>query len=123
MLDHVSVGVSDLERATSFYDAALLALGYKRVASSKHHAAYAENDEDRTFFIQHPVDRGRATAGNGTHVCFRASSHSHVDRFHSEGIRAGGTDNGAPATRYHDNYYAAFLIDPDGNRIEAVCVS
>ncbi len=122
MLDHVSLGVSELERAISFYDAVLGSLGYKRVASSKHHAAYAENDEDRTFFIQHPVDRQASSVGNGTHVCFRAHNHAEVDRFHSEGILAGGADHGAPGTRYHDNYYAAFLLDPDGNRLEAVCI-
>ncbi len=122
MLDHVSVGVSELERAMGFYDAVLAALGYKRVASSKHHAAYAENEDDRTFFIQHPVDRERCTVGNGTHVCFRAHSPDEVDLFHAEGIRTGGADNGVPATRYHDNYYAAFLLDPDGNRLEAVYI-
>ena len=123
MLDHVSLGVSDLARAIGFYDAVLAALGYKQVASSKHHTAYAENDEDRTFFIQHPVDRNPAEIGNGTHVCFQAHNQAEVEQFHSEGIRTGGADNGPPGPRYHDNYFAAFLLDPAGNRIEAVYIS
>lgn len=120
MLDHVSIGISELDRAILFYDAALSALGYRRVESGKHHAAYAENDDDRTFFIQHPVDRQACAVGNGTHVCFRAHSRAEVELFHSEAVRNGGVDNGAPATRYHDNYFAAFVLDPDGNRLEAV---
>ena len=91
-LNHNDISVGYPDRSIPFYDAFFTALGYKRVASSKHHAAYAENDEDRTFFIQHPVDREAATVGNGTHVCFRAQSRDAVDRFHTEGIRTGGGD-------------------------------
>jgi catechol 2,3-dioxygenase-like lactoylglutathione lyase family enzyme len=122
MINHLSLGVRDLDVEMRFYDATLLALGYARVASSKHHAAYAENEEDRTFFIQHPVDRQPASVGNGTHVCFTAHTKAEVDAFYAAALAHGGTDDGEPGARYYPHYYAAFVKDPEGHKLEAVFI-
>ena len=122
MIDHISVGVKDLEKCQHFYDRCLETLGYRRVAQSKHHAAYAEQEEDRTFFIQHPENRQPATQGNGVHVAFTAHSKEEVDAFFSAAKKMGGIDVGAPNARYYDHYYACFVLDPEGNKLEAVFI-
>jgi len=120
MIGHLSFGVADLARAAPFYDAALTALGYARVWTNAHSVGYGPpggNDKLALF-----VRTGAAAPGPGFHVAFDAPSQAAVDRFHAAAIAAGGTDNGAPGLRAHysPTYYAAFVIDPDGYRLEAV---
>jgi catechol 2,3-dioxygenase-like lactoylglutathione lyase family enzyme len=121
IISHVSVGVRDVERAGRFYDAVLAALGLRRVMAD--HGGLAWGHKFPTFWAQQPFDRGAPSAGNGVHVCFNAASKAAVDAFHAAGLRAGGTCDGPPGLRtiYTPNYYAAFLRDPDGNKIEALC--
>lgn len=126
MLDHVSITVSDLARAEPFYDAVFAALGVPKVGAD--HAegwiGYGERCDPehpgRSYFSlrsgAQPEDAARR------HCCFKAHTRAAVDAFWHAGLAAGGADNGAPGLRhYHPCYYAAFLIDPEGNRIEAVC--
>jgi catechol 2,3-dioxygenase-like lactoylglutathione lyase family enzyme len=118
MFNHVSVGVRDLDAATRFYDAALGALGYKRTLSESFGNAWGVAWPE--FWATLPAE-GEATAGNGTHFAFIAPSQEAVDAFHAAGLAAGGSDAGAPGLRdYTPDYYAAFLRDPEGNKLEAV---
>ena len=121
IINHVSLGVSDFDRAAPFYDAILYSLGYDRVMDYSPHAI-GYGDGVPEFWIGVPVDGGAASAGNGVHVCFIARSREAVHAFHAAGLAAGGRDNGAPGPRpdYGPDYYAAFLLDPDGNKLEAV---
>jgi catechol 2,3-dioxygenase-like lactoylglutathione lyase family enzyme len=120
MLHHVSVGVADVERAAKFYDAVLGTLGYKRVMEFMPYAiAYGATGP--SFWIQLPADQGSPSSGNGAHVGFSARSKLAVDAFHHAAMSNGGRDNGAPGPRpdYGPQYYGAFVIDLDGNKIEA----
>jgi catechol 2,3-dioxygenase-like lactoylglutathione lyase family enzyme len=120
MLHHVSVGAADVERAALFYDAVLGALGYGRVMEFLPHAlAYGETTPE--FWVGQPHDQNAPSAGNGAHFSFIARSKIAVDDFHSTALAHGGKDNGAPGPRpdYGPDYYGAFVIDLDGNRIEA----
>jgi catechol 2,3-dioxygenase-like lactoylglutathione lyase family enzyme len=120
MLHHVSVGVVDVERAAMFYDAVLGALGYKRIVEYLPHAlAYGETTP--IFWVGLPHDQKSASSGNGTHIGFSAHSKDAVHKFHEAALAHGGTDNGAPGQRpdYGPDYYGAFVIDIDGNKIEA----
>jgi catechol 2,3-dioxygenase-like lactoylglutathione lyase family enzyme len=124
MLDHVSITVSDLARAAPFYDAIFDALAIPCVAREPDRLGYGlrngPEDDTHTYLSVRPSPN---VVPDRRHWCFRAPSRAAVDAFHAAGIAAGGTSNGAPGLRasYHATYYAAFLIDPDGNRIEAVC--
>jgi catechol 2,3-dioxygenase-like lactoylglutathione lyase family enzyme len=120
MLHHISVGTNDFVRAMRFYDETLTVLGYKRVMLFAPKAvAYGQ---DRPEFWVQTASSGEASAGIGAHVAFAAKSRAAVDKFHETALRMGGTDNGAPGLRpnYGPDYYGAFVIDLDGNRIEAV---
>jgi catechol 2,3-dioxygenase-like lactoylglutathione lyase family enzyme len=120
MLHHLSFAVSDLEIAGAFYDAALGALGYRRVFADATAIGYGIEDGKDKFCLKL---RPRSTSpGPGFHLAFSAPSRAAVDAFHRNGLRFGGTDNGAPGLRPHygPNYYAGFLVDPDGHHIEAV---
>jgi catechol 2,3-dioxygenase-like lactoylglutathione lyase family enzyme len=119
MIDHVSIGVRDLERSRRFYDAALQALGYSCRSPGKSSLGYGRERED--FWVlaaAHPVP---ADKDSGLHLCFSAKGRDAVDAFHKAALATGGKDNGAPGVRsdYGPGYYAAFVIDPDGYRIEA----
>ncbi|HEX7034844.1 MAG TPA: VOC family protein [Pseudomonadales bacterium] len=118
VIDHVTLGVSDIERAGHFYDHVMAALGFRRLWEKPSMIAYGLEGAD-DFGLQ--VDAGGPR--RGTHVAFRAPDRASVDHFHAEALAAGGRDDGAPGPRpqYHASYYAAFVFDPDGNRIEAVC--
>ena len=119
MIDHVSIAVADLAKAYAFYDAVLPTLGYARVRTRPDHAGYGL--PDRPVFWINRAESARAPDG-GAHVAFVAGDRPAVDAFHRAALAAGGVDNGTPGLRaYHADYYAAFVIDPDGNRIEAVC--
>jgi catechol 2,3-dioxygenase-like lactoylglutathione lyase family enzyme len=125
MLDHVSITVSDLERAERFYDAILSALGIVKVGASENWIGYGHRCDalhpERTYLSIHLGFQPESAPGR--HWCFKAPDRQSVDAFWQAGLDAGGLDNGIPGLRetYHPAYYAAFLSDPDGNRIEAVC--
>ena len=119
MLDHVSIGVSDLAAARRFYDAAFAPLGYSVRYEGDGYAGYGATKPE--FWLNttaHPVP---ADALSGLHFSFLAGSRAAVDAFYAAGLATGGKDNGPPAPRpdYGPNYYAAFIIDLDGYRIEA----
>ncbi len=121
MLHHVSVGVADVARAAKFYDAVLGALGYERTSQYLPYAiAYGEGAME--FWIQLPYDQGTPNPGNGVHIGFSARTKDAVDKFHAAALENGGTDEGEPGPRpdYGPDYYAAFVRDPDGNKIEAI---
>jgi len=120
MLHHISLGVQNLELAGAFYDAALGAPGFRRVFEDQTAIGYGLVDGKDLLYLKL---RPAVTApGLGFHLAFSAPSRSAVDAFHQAALRTGGQDNGAPGLRPHygPHYYAAFLIDPDGHRIEAV---
>jgi catechol 2,3-dioxygenase-like lactoylglutathione lyase family enzyme len=120
MLHHVSVGVADVERSAKFYDAVLGALGYKRVMEYMPYAlAYGETSP--SFWVGLPHNQQSASVGNGAHVGFIARTKNAVDAFHRAALAQGGTDNGEPGPRpdYGPDYYGAFVLDLDGNKIEA----
>jgi catechol 2,3-dioxygenase-like lactoylglutathione lyase family enzyme len=119
MLDHISIGVRNLSEAKRFYDAALQPLGYACLSQSAESLGYGGSEI--SLWIS-PVDRPvPADEKSGLHFCFAAPSRDSVDAFHAAALRLGGKDNGPPGLRadYGPGYYAAFVIDPDGYRIEA----
>ena len=118
MLDHVSLGVSDIERSRKFYDQALRPLGIERLYAEGETASGYGANLKAFFWIG--LREGMQT---GSHVAFTAEDRETVDRFHQAALAAGGRDNGPPGLRphYHENYYGAFVLDPDGHNIEAVC--
>ncbi len=121
MLHHLSFGVMDLECSAAFYDAALSPLGYVRVWTDLTAVGYGFPGGGDKFAIK--LSGGDAVApGAGFHVAFAAPSRESVARFYEAALRHGGKDNGAPelCPEYGEHYYAAFVIDPDGYRIEAV---
>jgi len=126
MLDHVSITVSDIARAAPFWDAIMAALGVACVARNERQLGYGTrnrpDDDGHSYFSIFP-SREAALVPDNRHWCFRAPDRAAVDAFHAAGLANGGTCDGPPGLRadYHPGYYAAFLLDPDGNRIEAVC--
>ena len=118
MLDHVTLAVTDLDRSRAFYDRTLTPLGIERLyADGENYSGYGVRP--KAFFW---IGR-RADAVTGTHVAFAAPDRATVDAFYEAAIAAGGRDNGAPGLRpqYAPTYYGAFVLDPDGHNIEAVC--
>jgi len=121
MLDHVSIGVRDLAKAKLFYDAALRPLGYRCLSPSETALGYGqESAQFWVYAVETPVP---ADANSGLHFCFTAPDRRSVDAFHRSATAEGGSCNGEPGLRadYGDNYYAAFVSDPEGYRIEAYC--
>lgn len=121
MIDHVSIGVRDFAKAQAFYDAVMKPLGYDRVSSSEGSAGYGKGSAGLWLGkTDNPVP---ADDRSGLHFCFQAQTRKAVDAFHAAALKTGGRDNGKPGLRkdYGDNYYAAFVVDPDGYRIEAYC--
>ncbi|HSX56828.1 MAG TPA: VOC family protein [Sphingomonas sp.] len=121
MIDHLGIPVSDIAVARRFYEAALAPLGYKVMGEETNglgNNVVLMGVEEVDFVI---ADGERVS--EGVHHAFRAGSRAAVDGFHAAALAAGGRDNGAPGIRerYHPNYYAAFVIDPDGMNVEAVC--
>jgi len=121
MLHHLSFGVIDLRRSAVFYDATLSALGYVRVWADKTAVGYGHPGGGDKLAIKLRAT-GVVVPGPGFHVAFAAPSREAVSRFYEEALRHGGKDNGGPGLRpdYSEHYYAAFVVDPDGYRIEAV---
>ena len=121
MLSHLSLGVRDLERAAAFYDAALAPLGVVRVWSFDDAIGYGlPGGQDKLALWNHP-DAEQLAAGPGFHLCFAAPSQEAVAAFHAAALEHGGTDEGGPGLRPHygETYYAAFVRDPDGHKLEA----
>ena len=118
-IDHVNVPVADLERSRAFYSAALAPFGYRLVYEGEESLGFGTGDggeDDEPFAL-----RLSATPHAGTHVAFTATGSEQVDAFYAAAIAAGGVDNGPPGERpYGGDYYAAFVLDPDGHNIEAV---
>ena len=117
MIDHTGIGVADVQRSASFYDAALAALGLRRVRQMPD----GMGTDGIGYGVDYPVfwiDRFHPHSVR-QHTAFAATSPAQVDAFHAAALAAGGTDNGAPGLR-RPNYYAAFVLDPDGNNMEAV---
>ena len=123
MLDHIGVDVSDIARSRAFYEAALNPLGYRVIQALT--AEEAGGHAVVMFGIEAPefVIAEDKTPGLGNHFAFRAKTRAAVDAFHAAALKAGGRDNGPPGPRpnYGPTYYAAFVHDPDGFNIEAVC--
>jgi catechol 2,3-dioxygenase-like lactoylglutathione lyase family enzyme len=123
MLHHLSFAVLDLQRAATFYDAALGALGYVRVWSAADAVGYGLEEGEDKFAIK--AAKEVQAPSPGFHLAFEAGSRKAVDDFYRAALEHGGSDNGAPGLRpqYGPSYYAAFVRDPDGYRIEAVFIS
>ncbi len=124
MIDHMGIGADDFDGSRRFYDAALAPLGMSvqmevtPEESGGYHGVGYGKDGKPVFWVSNGGARGA-----GIHVAFAASSRAQVDAFYAAGLAAGGRDNGPPGLRpdYHPGYYAAFLFDPDGINVEAVC--
>ena len=119
MYDHIGLKVKDLRASVRFYTAALAPLGHVKGSGDDTYAGFGPPGEPGLWLYA-----SERAGGPGVHVAFRSSARAAVDAFHRAGIEAGGRDNGAPGLRadYAPTYYAAFLIDPDGNNVEAVCM-
>jgi catechol 2,3-dioxygenase-like lactoylglutathione lyase family enzyme len=119
MYDHIGLKTKDLDASVRFYKAALAPLGYELCSRDESGAGFGPRGAPALWLY------AESKAASRAHVAFRAPDHASVDRFHKGGLAKGGRDNGAPGLRadYSPTYYAAFLIDPDGNNIEAVCLA
>lgn len=120
MIDHISLGVSDLERSTRFYEAAFAPLELKKMIVRPATIGFGKSYPE--FWINLRTGMAPVPPESGVHVCLRARSAAQIDAFHAAALEAGGRSDGAPGPRpeYHQSYYAAFVVDPDGNRIEVV---
>lgn len=124
VISHITLGTNDTVRAAKFYDAVLATLAFSRLAKPDGKPpAYEKNGGMPTIYLYPPQDGKPATWGNGTHVAFVAETREQVRRFHEQALRHGGMDEGKPGPRPHygANYYAAYVRDPDGNKLQAVC--
>ena len=120
MIDHVSIAVRDLAACGRFYDAVLATIGYGRLVTRAGTIGYGKKYPD--FWLNERRDMTPADPDSGTHVCLRASSAEAVQAFHGAALAGGGKSDGLPGLRpeYTAGYYAAFAVDPEGNKIEAV---
>jgi catechol 2,3-dioxygenase-like lactoylglutathione lyase family enzyme len=121
MLDHLGLEVADFERSRAFYEQALAPLGISLVMEpAAQVAGFGEAHDQKPYFW---IGTRSGTPSTGVHVAFEVPSRELVDAFHAAALEAGGSDNGAPGVReiYHPTYYGAYVFDPDGNNVEAVC--
>ena len=121
MINHISIGVRDIARSKRFYDAALQPLGYACLSEDASSLGYGKDAVELWILVsERPIAPDEAS---GLHFCFDAPTRAAVEAFHKRALAAGGADNGKPGVRenYAADYYAAFIIDPDGYRIEAYC--
>ncbi len=125
MISYVTIGVNDIQRAMSFYDAVLGTLGHKRIHATDRWLGYSLADDSYTprIWVCNPENGEPATVGNGSMVGLHAPSAADVDRFHAVALANGGTDEGAPGRRAHytPGYYLAYVRDPAGNKLSAFC--
>lgn len=122
MFSHVTLGTNDSVRAETFYDAVMTVLGHPVMFKASGVLAYGTPAGEKLFILT-PFDRMDALPGNGVHAAFKVEKRATVDAFHAAALASGGTDEGAPGLRpqYHPNYYGAYVRDPDGDKIQAVC--
>ena len=120
MYDHIGLRVGDLAASVRFYRGALAALGYEQTADDAATAGFGSGGATGLWLSHAPLAGER-----GAHLAFRAPDRAAVERFYKQGLAAGGRDNGPPGLRadYGPSYFAAFLVDPDGNNVEAVCLA
>ncbi|MBL9075108.1 VOC family protein [Tabrizicola sp.] len=126
MFSYISLGTRDIARAIRFYDAALAPLGHRRIAGydpEDRSAAWGLDDPGPHLWVTPPFDGQPASSGNGTMVSFLAETRAAVAAFHAAALAHGGSDEGAPGPRpeYGPHFYAAYVRDPDGNKLNAVC--
>jgi len=124
MFSHITLGIDDFAKAEPFYDAVMAALGHAEFMKREDGKAYGTATGPK-LFIGPAFDGKQASAGNGNHAAFIASSRDQVDAFHAAALAHSGSDEGAPGPRpqYHPNYYGAYVRDPEGNKLQAVCHS
>ncbi len=120
MIDHVSLSVSNLERSAAFYERAFAPLGLSRLVTRPATVGFGKTYPE--VWINLRSDMQPILMGSGAHICLRARTKDQIDAFHAAVLAAGGSSESAPALRPHERvrYYAAFIVDPDGNRVEAV---
>ena len=118
MYDHIGLKIRDIDASVRFYSAALAPLGYELCSRDETGAGFGPPGTPALWLYLN-----REAAGPGTHIAFRTADHGAIKKFYAAGLRAGGRDNGGagPRADYSPTYFAAFLIDPDGNNVEAVC--
>ena len=124
VLSHITLGTNDKQRSANFYDAVLATIGFARLQKPPEKPlAYDKGGLLPTVYIYEPEDGKPATWGNGTHIAFIAESRGQVRQFHEQALKFGGSNAGMPGLREHygPNYYAAYVRDPDGNKLQAVC--
>jgi catechol 2,3-dioxygenase-like lactoylglutathione lyase family enzyme len=129
MIDHLSIVVADIEQARAFYGRVLATLGYRHVMDIEDApdfvgTGYGGSEHEPAFWIGAPKPAAPVPPpADGQHIAFAAPDRAAVDTFYHEALAAGARDNGPPGLRphYHPSYYAAFVIDPDGHHLEAVC--
>lgn len=120
MIDHISIAVSDLTRSGAFYDSVLDAIGFKRIADREATIGYGKNYPE--FWLNSRPDMKPVEDGTGNHICLRARSKEAVELFYNRALENGGRDDGPPGDRKAEltTYYGAFILDPDGHKIEVV---
>jgi catechol 2,3-dioxygenase-like lactoylglutathione lyase family enzyme len=125
MYDHIGIHVKDLAASAAFYKAVLAPLGFVLNSSDDSGAGLGPKGASSLWLYPHKGGKGANAARMGSHIAFAAPDRKAVDKFHAAGLKAGGKDNGGAGLRvdYSPTYYAAFLIDPDGNNVEAVCLT
>ena len=122
MFSHITLGTADPDRAVAFYDPVMAVLGHPQLMRRESGGAWGSWTGEK-LFVGRPFDSGPASHGNGSHVAFIVQARAIVDAFHAAALANGGSDEGAPGLRphYHANYYGAYVRDPDGNKLQAVC--
>jgi catechol 2,3-dioxygenase-like lactoylglutathione lyase family enzyme len=120
MIDHVSIAVRDLAASKRFYEAVLESIGYVKLIDRPDSVGFGKKYPE--FWLNHRPDMARVAADTGVHVCMRADDAAAINAFHAAALRAGAVNDGPPGLRpeYTPNYYAAFIRDADGNKIEVV---
>ncbi|MDF1643752.1 MAG: VOC family protein [Pseudomonadales bacterium] len=124
MFSHVTIGSRNPNEASKFYDEVLSTLGIDTLFNVDGAVAYGEPTGPKTFILK-PFNGESPIPGNGGHIAYLADSRDQVDAFYAAALKLGGTDEGAPGLRpqYHQNYYGAYVRDPEGNKLQAVCHS
>lgn len=122
MIGYVTLGTNDLPRAVAFYDALMAEIGARRIMETEQFVAWGTSMDQPGLSVTHPHDGQPATVGNGVMVALAMDSTDKVDAVHAKAIELGGTDEGAPGART-DAFYAGYFRDPDGNKLNAFCIT